>query len=171
MRHAFAVLALTLLLAACGKPAGHDDQPAAPSEPASAPASTPAVAAPSDADKTAALATLPAAYQGADLDNGQARFAVCKSCHTAIAGGGAMTGPNLYGVFGRKAGSSPGFSYSDGLKSSGIVWDADHLDKWIADPRAVVASTKMTFLGVKDPKDRRDLIAYLKVATTAPAKS
>jgi len=64
-----------------------------------------------------------------------------------------------------------GYSYSDALKASGVVWDADHLDKWIADPRAVVATTKMTFFGVKDAKDRRDVIAYLKVTTTAPGKS
>jgi cytochrome c len=153
-------------LAACSKPAAPGaDQPAAPAEPASAP--TPAPAALTDADKKTLLAQLPAAYQTADLDNGQAKFALCKSCHTAIEGGGDMTGPNLFGVFGRKAASKPGFAYSDALKSSGITWDAVKLDAWVTSPRTLVPGTKMTYIGMSDPKDRTDLIAYLKVATSA----
>ncbi|MEP6968631.1 MAG: cytochrome c family protein, partial [Pseudomonadota bacterium] len=151
-----------LLLAACGKPATSTDQPAGAPEPAAPPASAPLA----DARAKAALASLPAAYQSADLDNGQAKFALCKSCHTVAEGGGAMAGPNLWGVFGRKAGTSPGFAYSDGLKASGIVWDAASLDHWIANPHAVVPTTKMTYLGMPAPKDRADVIAYLKVATT-----
>jgi cytochrome c len=121
------------------------------------------------ARRKALLAALPAAYQTADLDNGQAKFALCQSCHTVAQGGTAMTGPNLWGVFGRKAGSAPGFTYSDGLKASGIVWDAASLDKWITNPRGDVAGTKMTYLGMESAKDRADTIAYLKTVTTAPA--
>lgn len=152
------------LLAACGKPAASSDQAAAPAEPATAPAPAPVT----DTAKKAALATLPAAYQSADLDNGQAKFALCKSCHTLVKGGAEMTGPNLWGVFGRKAGATPGYSYSDGLKASGITWDAAKIDQWIANPKAIVANTKMTYIGMQDPKDRTDVIAYLKVATTPP---
>jgi cytochrome c len=155
------------LLSACGKPASSgSDQPSAPAEPASAPAASAPL---TDAQKKAALADLPAAYQTADLDNGQAKFALCKSCHTAIEGGGDMTGPNLYGVFGRKAGSKTGFSYSDALKASGITWDADKINTWITNPKALVPGTKMTYIGMEDPKDRTDLVAYLKTITT-PAK-
>jgi len=167
MRATAVILALATagLLSACGKPATQPaDQPAAPSEPASAPAPAPLT----DAQKKTILASLPAAYQGADIDNGQAKFAVCKSCHTAFQGGGNMIGPNLYGVFGRKAGTSPGFAYSDALKASGTTWDAASLDKWIASPKAMVPTTKMTYIGMADPKDRADLVAYLKVATSPP---
>lgn len=152
------------VLTGCGKPSAPADnaQPASSSD-AAPPTLT-------DAQKKALLAELPAAYQTADLDNGQARFALCKSCHTAVEGGSDMTGPNLFGVFGRKAGSKPGFAYSDGLKASGITWDADHINTWIANPKAVVATTKMTYIGMSDPKDRTDLVAYLKVATSAPPK-
>lgn len=161
-----AALGAAALLAACSKPAAPGpDQPAAPTEPASAPAAAPAAL--TDAEKKAALAELPAAYQTADLDNGQARFALCKSCHTAIEGGGDMTGPNLFAVFGRKAGTKAGFAYSDAMKSSGITWDADKLNIWITKPSALVPGTKMTYVGMQDAKDRTDLIAYLKVATTA----
>jgi cytochrome c len=159
-----AVLAAACVLTACSKPSpAANDQPAAPSEPASAPAPA---AAPSDAAQKAALASLPVAYQSADLDNGQAKFALCKSCHTIAAGGPTMTGPNLWGVFGRKAGTVPGFAYSDGLKAAGFTWNAAHLDQWISNPRAVVPATKMTYIGMQSAKDRTDLIAYLKVATS-----
>ena len=165
--HPSVPLIAALGLVACGKPAAQSDQ-AASSTNAPAPTEAATPAAPTDAQKKAMLATLPAAYQAADLDNGQAKFALCQSCHTVVQGGPAMTGPNLWGIFGRKAGSSPDFSYSDGMKAYGIVWDADHLEKWITNPRAVIAGTKMTYLGMENAKDRIDTIAYLKTVTSAP---
>ena len=166
--HPSVPLIAALGLVACGKPATQSDQASsATNAPAPSEAATPT--APTDAQKKAMLATLPAAYQAADLDNGQAKFALCQSCHTVAQGGAAMTGPNLWGIFGRKAGSVADFSYSDGMKAYGIVWDADHLEKWITNPRAVIAGTKMTYLGMENPKDRIDTIAYLKTVTSAPA--
>lgn len=156
-----------LLLAACGKPSpSTGEQPAQPTEPASAPA-----APMTGADKKAILATLPTAYQTADLDDGQSKFALCKSCHTTAVDGADTVGPNLHGVFGRKAGSKPGFNYSDGLKASGVTWNADQIDRWITDPRKVVPGTKMTYAGMADAKSRTDLIAYLAIATGAKAGS
>jgi len=160
-------LALVLALAACGKPNGASapEQPANPTEPASAPAPM------TDAQKKALLAELPAAYQGANIENGEARFAVCRACHTTVEGGQDMTGPNLWGVFGRKAGSKADFNYSDDMKNSGWTWDAARIDQWITNPRAMLAGTKMTFIGMPNPQDRIDLIGYLKVATSpAPAE-
>ncbi len=148
------------LLAACGK-SGNDT-----SQNISAAPAPHAPPAPTDAQKKAALASLPAAYQSADLDNGEAKFALCKSCHTTAPEGPDMTGPNLNGVFGRRAGTEPGFAYSDALKISKITWDAATIDKWISNPRADVPGTKMTYLGLENPKDRIDLIAYLKLVTT-----
>lgn len=116
--------------------------------------------------KAALLATLPTVYQHADLDNGEAQVATCRSCHVLVKGGGNAVGPNLYGVFGRKAGSLAGFRYSPGLMATGIVWDAASLDRWITNPRAVVPGTKMAYAGLETAKDRVDLIAYLKVKTS-----
>ncbi|MHB8529482.1 MAG: c-type cytochrome [Caulobacteraceae bacterium] len=160
-----AILALLVLAAGCSRSGGNSEQavPAAP-EAASGPPAAPLT----DAQKKTLLSSLPAAYRNADLDNGQAKFAICKSCHTAVQGGGNMTGPNLFGVFGRKAATVAGFSYSDALKASGITWDAATIDKWITNPKAMVPGTKMTYIGMADPKDRTDLVAYLKVATSAP---
>ncbi|WP_269713747.1 c-type cytochrome [Caulobacter sp. NIBR2454] len=125
----------------------------------------PAPPPPTDAEKAAILATLPAPYNTGDLINGQRKFALCRSCHTITPNGPNLTGPNLYGVFGRKAGGLEGYTYSEALKKAGFVWEGSHLDAWLADPRGYMPGTKMTFLGIKDAKDRQDLIAYLKVET------
>lgn len=162
------------LLTACSKPA---ETPAAENTPTASatPAAAPAPAAPSEAESEAAehaakaLAALPAPYNTADLANGQRTFALCRSCHTINAGGMNMTGPNLHGLFGRKAGTVEKFNYSDVVKNAGFTWDAAHLDKWLADPKADLPGTRMTFMGVKDPKARTDLIAYLMVETAKPA--
>ncbi len=152
-----ATAAFCVLLAGCSKPA--DTGSGAASQTA------PPAAAPTDAEKQALLAALPAPYNTGDLLNGQSKFALCRSCHTITEGGPDMTGPNLHGVFGRKAGSKPGYTYSPVVAAAGFDWDAEHLDKWLADPRGFMPGTKMTFAGLRDPKDRIDLIAYLKVET------
>jgi cytochrome c len=119
----------------------------------------------SDEDMKKAQASLPAPYNTADLSNGQSKFALCSTCHTLPQGGPNMTGPNLHGVFGRKAATLPGYNYSDVLKASGWTWDAARVDTWITDPKVALPGTKMTFAGLKDPKDRTDVIAYVMVNT------
>jgi len=130
------------------------------------PASAPVGPTPEQAK--AIVAALPAPYNTGDIEKGRLKFGQCRACHTPEQGGANMTGPNLWGVFGRKAGSLAGFTYSDGLKASGITWDAAQIDKWITDPRAVVPDTRMSFLGLKDPQDRINVVAYLKTVTSAP---
>jgi len=85
----------------------------------------------------------------------------CAICHTVEAGKNKI-GPSLAGVVGRKAGSAPGYSYSDANKNSGITWSEAELDKYLTDPRGVVPGTKMLFAGLKNPDDRKNVIAYLK---------
>lgn len=157
-----ALMAAAALLSACGKSQSSADQPQTPTEPASAP--------PTPDQVKALVAALPAPYNTGDVDNGKHRFVQCAACHTITEGGPNLTGPNLYGVFGRKAGSLPDYTYSDGLKAAGWTWDAARIDQWITDPHAVIAETKMSFVGLPDPKDRIDVIAYLKSQTTPPPK-
>lgn len=145
------------LLVACGQGGGEKA-----AEPATSEAAPPE---PTAAEKQAALASLPAPYNTADIDNGKAKFGMCRSCHTIVEGGANLTGPNLHGVFGRKAGSLEGYNYSEAVKNAGFTWDAQHLDKWLAMPRDFLPGTKMTFAGLKAEKDRIDLIAYLKLET------
>ncbi len=109
------------------------------------------------------LATLPAPYRSADLDNGRAVFARCRSCHTITDGGPNMTGPNLYGVFGRQIGTHPGFTYSTAAQDADFVWNAAQLDTWLQNPRTFLPGTKMSFAGIPDPTDRRDVIAFVEV--------
>lgn len=154
-----AALVLTAALAACSKPAEEPgDAPSAPSAP-------PAAAGPTDAEARAMLASMPAPYNAADLANGKKQFARCRSCHTLGEGQAEMTGPNLYGLFGRKAGTHGGYNYSDALKAAGFNWDYEQLDQWIENPRADIPGAKMSFAGLKDEQDRRDLIAWLKTQT------
>jgi cytochrome c len=144
------VLSLAASVTGCGK-ASTQDQSAAPPPP------------PSLAAMKALQAALPAPYNTANLENGQAKFALCASCHTITPGGPNMTGPHLHDVVGRKAGSIADYNYSEALKSSGWIWDAARLDAWLTNPRTMLAGTKMSFVGLRDPKDRTDLIAYLMV--------
>jgi Cytochrome c2 len=109
------------------------------------------------------LATLDEPYRSADLDNGRAVFARCRSCHTISDGGPNMTGPNLYGVFGRPIATHPGFAYSDAAKAADFTWDARQLDEWLQNPRTFLPGTKMSFPGIPDATDRRDVIAYIEV--------
>ena len=133
LRAQLGICAITALtLAACGQPAPNATNTVA-SQTASSTLGGPAYL--TDAQKKALLAKLPPAYQDADLSNGEARFAICRSCHTTNKGGEDMTGPNLWGIFGRKAGSEPGFTYSHDMKNAGWTWDADRIDKWITNPR------------------------------------
>jgi cytochrome c len=157
---ALALMAAGVVLAGCGQ---NQSQTGASQDETTA---APAQLTPDQAK--AIVATLPAPFNTGDLVNGRSRFTQCAACHTTAEGGPNMTGPNLYGIFGRKAGTHDGFAYSDALKSAGFTWDAARINTWITDPHAVLAGTKMSFVGLKDPKDRTDLIAYLKTVTSPP---
>ncbi len=112
-----------------------------------------------------APANLPAPYNTGDLALGKKQFVKCKSCHTINKGGMQMTGPNLYGMFGRKAGTVAGYKYSDAMKAWGKPWDGKTLDAYLADPKGYIPKNKMGFVGLKKPDDRKHLIAYLMVET------
>ncbi len=105
------------------------------------------------------LIALPANAQ--NVDAGQKAFKQqCGLCHD-VAAGKNRVGPTMFGVVGRKSGSVEGFHYSDGNKNSGLTWDQATLDKYLADPRGTVPGTTMTYAGVKNDEQRRDIIAYL----------
>jgi cytochrome c len=121
-----------------------------------------------EAERSAALiAELPAPYNTGDPVKGKAVFTACSACHTLPEGGANMVGPNLHGMFGAAAAAKADYAYSDALKSTGWTWDAERLDQWFADPKAMLPETKMVFVGVKDPQQRANLIAFLKVATSS----
>ena len=107
-----------------------------------------------------------ASAQSGDAARGQRVFnQQCRACHTLEKDGAQTAGPNLHGVFGRKAGTAAGFEFSDAMKTSGIVWDDTTMADYNRDPKAKVPGTKMVFNGVKQPGQLADLVAYLKEAT------
>jgi cytochrome c len=95
---------------------------------------------------------------------GERSFVMCKSCHTLEKGGRNGIGPNLNGLFGRTAGTAPGYRYSAAMKKSGVVWDEKTLDQFLAAPTKMIPGTRMP-ISVSDPAKRAALIDYLKSAT------
>ena len=91
-------------------------------------------------------------------------FNQCKICHSLEAGKN-LVGPSLHGVIGRKAGSVPGYAYSPAMKNADVTWNDNTLSKYLTDPKAFIAGDKMPFLGIKDPSQLGDLLAYLHQAT------
>jgi len=105
-----------------------------------------------------------AARADGDVAKGEARFQECAACHRLEAGANEV-GPSLHGVFSRKAGELSDFRYSPAMKRSGVVWTAETLDKYIADPQAFIPANRMPYAGMASANDRADLIAYLQKAT------
>ena len=109
--------------------------------------------------------------QAASSDDPELAFnGHCRECH-AFDKGDNRIGPTLYGVVGRKAGTVPGFGYSESLKDSGITWSEQVLDQWITNPNKVVPGNNMgaIFSGLPDAAERAKIIAFLKGDTKKPA--
>jgi len=105
------------------------------------------------------------AFSQGNATRGQRIFGACAACHS-LQPDQNMTGPSLAGLWDRKAGTLASFTrYSAALQSSNIVWNDKTLDDWITDSQHVVPGNQMTFAGIKDARQRVDLLAFLKEAT------
>jgi len=113
-------------------------------------------------------ATVPLAVSAlppGDPARGEKIYGRCMACHSIDRD---RTGPRHAGLFGRRAGSVPGFPYSAAMKKAGeggLVWNEQTLDKFLRNPTKFIPGTRMGYAGVKDDQERADLIAYLKEAT------
>jgi len=150
VRFAVSVLGLGILLSACADGGSDSSSPAAAAE-------------------DAAPVDFQALLAAADPEKGKVLFLQCRSCHSLEAGGANKVGPNLHGIFGRKAGLAPGFSYSDVVTQSDITWSAETLSSWLERPSEFLPGNRMVFVGMRNPVDRANLIAYLKQETGAAA--
>ena len=112
----------------------------------------------------AALAS-PAAAQEGNAEEGAEVYKKCRACHEVGPEAKNRVGPVLNEIIGRKAGTIDGFAYSDTNKAAGaggLVWTEEVLFKYLESPLVFMKGTKMAFVGLKDPQDRKDVIAYLK---------
>jgi len=106
-----------------------------------------------------AFARAGAAAGGGDAARGRALYeAHCAGCHSIDT---HRVGPRHRGVFGRRAGTAAGYDYSPALRASRLTWDAPTLDRWLANPTALVPGTRMG-TRVAEARDRRDIVAYLR---------
>jgi cytochrome c len=98
-------------------------------------------------------------------DKGERLFIRCKTCHEITADKPHKVGPNLHGMFDRKAGTADGFKYSDAMRGSGVAWNDETLETWLTKPTSLIPGTTMAFVGLPNKEDRDALIAYLHKAT------
>ena len=116
-----------------------------------------------------AAVPLPTLLAKADPKKGEGLVKACTTCHSIDAGGSAKpTGPALYGVIDRSV-ASTSFSYSDAMKAKGGKWGYEQINAFLANPKGVVAGTKMSYAGEKDAAKRADIIAYLRSLSANPA--
>ena len=102
------------------------------------------------------------ALAAGDAKRGKTLYAQCAACHSQDPAKKTL-GPHLKGVLGRKAGGLEGYVYSPPMRRSTVVWTAQTLGAYLADPQAVVRGTKMPFSGLATSRDRDDLIAYISM--------
>lgn len=96
-----------------------------------------------------------------DAEAGKKVFAQCRACHQVGEKAKNAVGPVLNGLFGREAGTVPGYKYSEANKNSGVTWDEATFKDYIKDPRKKIPGTKMIYAGLKDEQKVADLVAYL----------
>ena len=108
------------------------------------------------------LVAMTGSLRAQDAAAGEKDFVVCRACHQIGPGAKTTVGPVLNGVVGRKAGTYPGYQYSEANRDSGLTWTPEELDKYLASPQKVVPHTKMIFPGLKDEQKRKNVIAYLE---------
>ena len=106
--------------------------------------------------------------QNASVDNGQAAFKRCTTCHTPDQGGRNMTGPNLWGILGRPKAAHEGFNYSAAMRDKGGEWGYEELANFLHNPRSYIPGNRMAFAGIRDDAEIADLLVYLRTLNDNP---
>ena len=116
----------------------------------------------------APVASLGALLAAADVTSGKKIARKCASCHSFDKGGKNKVGPNLWNIVGGDMGKVAGFKYSSALAGMGGSWDYAALNRFLTKPKDMVPGTKMSFAGIRKPKGRADLIAFLRGMSDSP---
>jgi cytochrome c len=126
-----------------------------------------------DAGAAAEVVVEPIAVRLASADpaKGESLTKSCAACHVLDSSDVNKVGPGLWNIVNRKPGAHADFKYSAAMVEFGNanVWDYNHLDNFLANPKASVPGTKMAYAGMKKPEDRANLIAYLRTLADTPA--
>ena len=102
------------------------------------------------------------------IDHGKMIFKKCAACHSVSKGGSNKIGPALWGVIGRKAGSTNDYKYSKAMNGFGKIWDFEGMNTFLIKPKDYVKGTKMAYAGLKNEKDRASVILYLNEQSDSP---
>ncbi len=113
-------------------------------------------------------APIAVAMKTSDADTGKNLTKACQACHSFEKGGANKVGPNLWGIIGRKPGSHEGFAYSEAMKAKAGAWGYEEIYAFLANPKVVVAGTKMGYAGMPKFEDRANVLAYLRTLADAP---
>lgn len=161
-RRSVAVMIMMSILAGCGGNSGEDS----PQQAAVLTAAT--LGEQAVLSTSEYLANSP--YVTADIDNGAGQAQICRACHSLDQGGPTLIGPNLFGMFGRRAGARDDYEYSEVLAEAGFIWTPRALEAWLAEPARFLPGNRMIFAGVLDAKNRVDVVAYLLQVTDDTGK-
>lgn len=104
----------------------------------------------------------------ASASSGERVAKKCAACHTFEQGGANKIGPNLWNILGETAAHLSDFRYSTAMVNSGLVWDFETLDAFLAKPKDVVPGTSMSFAGLRKAKDRANFLAWVRTKSEAP---
>lgn len=121
---------------------------------------------PAPAPQTQTAPVVQTAAQLTPMERGAKLYKRCKACHTLEEGGKHKVGPNLWDIYGQKAGSKDGFKYSKVMAASEIVWNDETMDGYIQKPSEFMKGNRMSFVGIKKQEDRDALQIYMKAETT-----
>ena len=104
----------------------------------------------------------------ANVAEGEKVFKKCAACHTIAKGGANKIGPNLFGILGKQAGSVSDYKYSKAMTTHGKSWSFEEMNGFLTKPKDWVRGTKMSFAGLKNPKERAAVILYMNENTNSP---
>ena len=131
-------------------------------------ASVTTIASTASAETSSETGNIMAIFASTSAAEGAKVFKKCAACHSIAEGGKNKIGPALWGVLGRQAGSLPDYKYSKAMAAHGKKWSFEEMNGFLIKPKDWIKGTKMSFAGLKKPKERAAVILYMNENTNSP---